>query len=458
MTIDLSKIPSVTRVLTEPGVVALKQRYSHDFIVDTIQDVLSSVRSNSIFQDMKTIVSKVEHQLSQKSKRTMVGAINATGVVLHTGLGRAVLSASAAHAVHEVARGHCILEIDTETGQRGSRQNHFTSLLTAFTGAESALVVNNNAAAVVLSIAALAGGKEVLISRGELVEIGGAFRIPEIIAASGAKLVEVGSTNRTRLSDFEKAITPSTGLILKCHPSNYRIVGFTEQPRVEDLVSLGAKHDIPVVNDLGSGAILDTLEFGISGTTTMSTALKSGVSAITASGDKLLGGPQCGLILGKAKVVAQMATHPLARAFRIDKLSLAALEATLREYQNMESVRNRIPTLRYLSRTIAELELLAAELELAIKEIVSQLSIGITTSESQVGGGSLPGEMLPTVCVRVSTGTSQKSANDIVYLLRMNSPAIFARVHANAVLLDPRTLECHDFATIANALSRIEME
>jgi L-seryl-tRNA(Ser) seleniumtransferase len=426
-------------------------------VVDAIRAELDLARAtrNGAAPTVNELVDKALSRAQSANTRTLRPAINATGVVLHTGLGRAVLSEAAREAVAEAAAGHSLVEIDPQTGRRGSRQAHVAGLLTELTGAEGAHVVNNNAGATFLAVTTLAAGSEVILSRGELVEIGGSFRMPDIIRASGAKLVEVGTTNRTRLSDYEEAITEQTGLILRCHPSNFKIVGFTEEVAASDLARLGEKHGIPVMDDLGSGAILDPESFGVAATATLRQAIASGVQVVTASGDKLLGGPQAGIILGRKDVVQRIAKHPLARALRVDKLTLAALEATLRLYRDPQRAAQQIPTLRYLSRTKEELRTMATKLKKLIeKRQPGVWRLELVDEQSEVGGGSLPGENLPTVCLRLQP-TNDQHIEDLARSLRLHDPAIFARIKEKALLFDPRTLEETDLATISGALSSL---
>ena len=366
------------------------------------------------------------------------------------------LSAAAQRAVQEVAAAHSVLEIERETGRRGSRRDHVRGLLCELTDAEDATVVNNCAGAVFLAVTTLAAGREVLISRGELVEIGGAFRMPDIIRASGATLVEVGTTNRTRLSDYANAITERTGLILRCHPSNFAIVGFTEEVPTADLVALGREHGLPVMDDQGSGALIAPSELGIGGKKgSLKDSLAAGCDVVTASGDKLLGGPQAGLILGLREPIERIAKHPLARALRVDKLTLAALEATLRLYLAPARALAEIPTLRYLTRTEPEIRRLAQRLKQKLQTVLppDRFLVALVPERSQVGGGSLPGEDLPTVCVALRARDSVPSPDDIAAHLRRHMPPVFARIKADAVLFDPRTLEPEELSLIAQAVS-----
>lgn len=459
--ISFRALPSVARLLENPVVQAALERLPRRVVVEALRAELENARRLLSGNDRpllshQELIARAIRRAEQRQRPSLRPAINATGVILHTGLGRSVLSEAAARAIAEVAGRHSVLEIEPETGKRGSRQSHIQSLLCDLTGAESALVVNNNAGATFLAVTALASGREVIISRGELVEIGGSFRMPDIIRASGAMLIEVGTTNRTRIRDYEAAITERTGLLLRCHPSNFRILGFTEETRAQELVQLGRTQGLPVMDDLGSGAILDLSVFGTGPTTTLREAVASGCDVITASGDKLLGGPQAGLILGKRKVIEQIAHHPLARALRCDKLTLAALEATLRLYLDEETARREIPTLRYLSRSYEQLEGMAGRLLEAIAEVAgSVFGLETVAEQSQVGGGSLPGEDLPTCCVRVRPTGSGLSVEDMAACLRRYAPAIFARIKDQALLLDPRTLEEEEFAEIAGAFGSI---
>lgn len=441
--------------MEQPAIVDALGRLPRAVVVDALRTVISDARSDlngGAPLPVEAFVEQAIRRAEAAQQPALRRAINATGVVLHTGLGRAVLSQAARDAMAQVASGHSTLEIDAESGKRGARQEHVSALLCELTGAEAAAVVNNNAGATFLSVTALAAGKEVIISRGELVEIGGSFRMPDIIRASGARLVEVGTTNRTRVKDFDRAITEETGLLLRCHPSNFKVVGFTEEVAAADLARLGHERGIPVMDDLGSGAVVDTSLLGAGPTTTLRAAVESGCDVVTASGDKLLGGPQAGIIIGKAEYVKRIIKHPLARALRIDKLTLAALEATLRLYRDPERAQREIPTLRYLSRTRDELRQMAEELRAAIESNgKGSVKAELTEEHSQVGGGSLPGENLPTVCVRVQPPKGL-SVNELAARLRANNPPVFARIKEGGLLLDPRTLEREEFGEVVAAL------
>ncbi|MCW3055664.1 MAG: L-seryl-tRNA(Sec) selenium transferase [Chthonomonadales bacterium] len=460
----MRSLPSVQRLLAAPEVAVLGEKLPAALVTESVRSVLDAARQalsvrNGLRPEAPTeaiLTKRVVVEANRRAAPSLTGAINATGVVLHTGLGRARLAAEAVAAIAEVAAGHSPVEIERESGKRGARRDHVRDLLCELTGAEDATVVNNCAGAVLLAVTTLAAGREVLISRGELVEIGGAFRMPDIIRASGATLVEVGATNRTRLSDYVNALSERTALILRCHPSNFALVGFTEETPTPALVELGRKHGIPVMDDQGNGAILSPATLGVPGQGSLPESLAAGSDIVTASGDKLLGGPQAGLLLGSRVAVERMTTHPLARALRVDKLTLAGLEATLRLYRDPEQARLAIPTLRYLTRTLPELRRLAIRLKARIQTVLpaERFTVALVSERSQVGGGSLPGEDLPTVCVAVR-GLAL-SPDRIAAHLRRNHPPVFARIHHEAVLFDPRTLDPEEFAAITDALRDLE--
>ncbi|MGC8666999.1 MAG: L-seryl-tRNA(Sec) selenium transferase [Chthonomonadales bacterium] len=444
-------LPAVGRLLEDPRIVDAQRGVSRRALVEALRSVLQEARMAGTHPSADDLVEAALAQVLAFQRRSLKRAINATGVILHTGLGRAVLCEAARRAIAEVAEGHCTLEIDLTTGRRGDRQLHVSSLLSELTGAESAAVVNNNAGAVLLAVTVLAAGREVVISRGELVEIGGSFRMPDIIRASGARLVEVGTTNRTRLEDYEDAMGPDTGLILRCHPSNFRIVGFTEEAPAEGLVELGRRAGVPVMEDLGSGALLQSVARGAGPVGTLGSSIQSGFDIVTASGDKLLGGPQAGIIVGKQRCVERIRRHPMARALRVDKLTLAALEATLRVYRDAETAAKEIPALRYLFRTRAQIGEMAGRLEALIREQAGSAAEVVTVEGvSQVGGGSLPGEELPTLCVAVRPLAITEEA--LAACLRNADPPVFGRLEHGILLLDPRTLEEEEIATVARAV------
>ncbi|GIV20475.1 MAG: L-seryl-tRNA(Sec) selenium transferase [Armatimonadota bacterium] len=441
----LRQIPAVSRLLQHKQLQEAIATHGRELVVECAREVLARLRERLqqgavIPTDMPSVVREILQAVERWRTPTLRRVINATGVVLHTGLGRAVLAEAARRAVAEVAQGHSMLEIDRETGERGDRIEHVRELLCRLTGAEDATVVNNNAGAVLLAVTVLAQGKQVLISRGQLVEIGGAFRMPDIIAQSGARLVEVGTTNRTRLSDYEQAITPDTALLLRCHPSNFRMVGFTEEVSAAELADLAHRHGLAVLDDVGSGCLVDTAQFGLEHEPTLQESVQAGCDVVTCSGDKLLGGPQAGIILGRKHLVQRIRKHPLHRALRVDKLTLAALEATLRLYLNSEQALCEIPTLRALAISADEIRRRARRLRRRLQAVLptERVTVRLREGMSAVGGGSLPGQQLPTtlVCLQPLQGSAQQLAR----ALRWQEPAVFARIEQDEVVIDPRTL------------------
>ena len=383
--------------------------------------------------------------------------INATGVILHTNLGRAPLCEEAIERICEVARGYSNLEYDLAKGERGLRYDHVRELLCALTGAEDALVVNNNAAAVLLVLNALSEGKEAIVSRGELIEIGGEFRIPDVMEKSGARLKEVGTTNRTRAADYERAIGPETGLILKVHTSNFKIMGFTEEADLVSLVELGRKRGVPVVDDLGSGCFIDLENYGLEREPTVRACIATGVDAVTFSGDKLLGGPQGGIIVGKKEVLARIRKNPLNRALRIDKLTLAALEATLVKYLKPAEALADLRVLRALTEPVAEVRKRARRLATLLRRAdVPGLRVALAEGVSMAGGGSLPTREIPTVLLDVQLGPFSAAA--LEGRLRRGATPVICRVADDRVLLDARTLDLEEFPLIRAALAAIAEE
>jgi L-seryl-tRNA(Ser) seleniumtransferase len=380
--------------------------------------------------------------------------INATGVILHTNLGRAPLSPEAQARLQEVAHHYSTLEFDLREGTRGSRQEHIEGLLTRLAGAEAALTVNNNAAAVFLSINTMAEGREVVVSRGELIEIGGSFRIPDVMRKAGAVLREVGTTNRTHARDYEAAIGDRTALLLKVHPSNFQMVGFTSEVSLTDLVDLGRQSGVPVMIDAGSGALTDLTPFGLKGEPTIQEAVRSGAELVTFSGDKLLGGPQAGIIVGKKVVVDRLRKNPLARAVRIDKLSLAALEATLRGYLEGEKGLATIPVLAMISCPLEEIQQRAKRVQAGL-QAQARPSVQVTIEEqrSEVGGGALPAESLPTYCIALHSPAV--ASHRLEAALRGADPAVVGRIKGEKVLLDLRTGREEEVALLIEAVGPI---
>ncbi|HEY3283572.1 MAG TPA: L-seryl-tRNA(Sec) selenium transferase [Armatimonadota bacterium] len=439
----LAALPSVDRLLRSDGALRLLEEHARPAVASALRQALEVVRSELKASngkgwrvpDEETLVAEASTLLERRAKGSLRRAINVTGVVLHTGLGRAVLAREAAAAVAAVAEGHSTLELDLESGERGSRQSHVEGALCGLTGAEAALAVNNNAAAVFLALSALARDAEVVVSRGQLVEIGGSFRVPDILQAGGARLVEVGTTNRTRIGDYRAAVTERTALLLLVHPSNYRVVGFTASPTVREVADLGRELGIPVMEDLGSGALVDLSAHGLAPEPVVRDSVEAGADLVCFSGDKLLGGPQAGLMVGRRELVRRCAAHPLARAVRCDKMTLAALAATLRLYEDGTAT-ERVPTLAALLRRPDDLLRQARRLASALRR--QGWSVQVVPGASQVGGGSLPGEDLPTTLV--SLDPAPLSAEDLARRLRLGNPPVLCRLHKERVLLDPRTL------------------
>jgi L-seryl-tRNA(Ser) seleniumtransferase len=396
------------------------------------------------------IAAAVADVAAEKAGPSLVPVINATGVVLHTNLGRAPLAPVALQAIEHAAGGYTNLEFDLATGARGSRQVHVEALLGALTGAEAAFVVNNNAAAVLLAINTVANGKEIVVSRGQLVEIGDSFRIPDVMVRAGGRLREVGTTNRTHLRDYEEAIGPETALILRVHRSNFQILGFTADIDVSDLVALAKRHGLPVMDDLGSGALLDLSLLGLRREPLAAEAIRAGVDLVTFSGDKLLGGPQAGILVGRRDLLARARRNPLARTVRIDKLSLAGLEATLRLYREPERARQEIPVLRMLSLSASMIGARADALAGALRSTLPEVGIAVEDETSEVGGGALPLQVIPTrvLALRPPRG----SATDLEGRLRRASPPVLVRIKEDRILLDLRTVAESEEATLLHAL------
>ena len=444
----LRRLPAVDRVMGTQPLTELSGRFPRVLLLEGAQQAVAELRckilrdpeaAQNLDLSPETAAARAAEIVRAQATSSLRRVINATGVLLHTNLGRAPLSSSALAAVESVAASYSNLEFDLPSGSRGHRYSHVEALLCRLTGAEAATVVNNNAGALVLVLAALAGGREVIVSRGELVEIGGSFRVPEVMAASGCRLREVGTTNKTHLADYERAIGTETGLLLKVHTSNYRIVGFTSAVSGPELVGVGADRSLPVVEDLGSGMLFDLSPFGLPREPTVSEAVASGLDAVTFSGDKLLGGPQAGLIVGKKWALEKIRRHPLARALRIDKMTLAALEATLRHYLEHEEAVREIPVLRMLSLTAEETRLRSEALAEAVAAALGDgATVETVTETSQVGGGALPLTELPGFAVALTP--RGLSVDDLAARLREGLPPVVARIQEGRLLLNPRTL------------------
>ncbi|MBI4767614.1 MAG: L-seryl-tRNA(Sec) selenium transferase [Deltaproteobacteria bacterium] len=453
----LKKIPSVTLLLEEQEFRQLAAWNSRKYLVHMIRELLADKRKAILSGqetelDLPTLWRELEIRLKTSAESHLRRVINGTGVVIHTNLGRSLLAAQALEQIQTTARYYSNLEFDLQSGQRGSRYSHVEDLLIELTGAEAAMVVNNNAAAVLLALNTLAKGKEVVVSRGQLVEIGGSFRIPEVMTRSGALLREVGTTNKTHLRDYEAVLSDQTTLLLKVHTSNYRIVGFTAEVPLEDLVALGQRHGLPVMEDLGSGSIIDVSRFGLEKEPTVGEVVRAGADIVTFSGDKLLGGPQAGIIVGRKNYIQALRSNPLNRALRIDKLTLAALEATLKLYRNEDQASQHIPTLAQLSISLSELQERARRLfRLLKKNPAAGLKIEIIPTTSQVGGGALPLSFMNSYALAFSS--EEESVSEIEKKFRSFSPPIIGRIEKEKFLLDVRTLQKEDFPFIARCLT-----
>ncbi len=439
-------IPKVDVLLEDQVVSQAIEIYGRELVMEAIHTQLDMVRKKigacQSLKEAENCLSDLPNDIVECTKRmtkpVMRKVVNATGTVLHTNLGRAPISKEHISHVAEIATGYSNLEYNLEEGKRGERYSHFEELLCKITGAEAAMAVNNNASAVMLILHALGGGGEVIVSRGELVEIGGKFRIPDVMALSKAKLVEIGTTNKTHFSDYENAITEQTKVLLKVHTSNYRIVGFTDSVPMADLVPLGKKYDIPVVEDLGSGVLLDLSKYGITYEPTVQDALRAGADVVSFSGDKLLGGPQAGIIVGKKKYIDMMKKNQLTRALRIDKFTATALEVVLMEYLSEERAIRHIPALRMITMKEEELQAKAKQLQARLKGMQLLAELGVEPCESQIGGGSLPLEKIPSYAVTIKPKNC--STAELEERLRKLQVPIIPRVQNDKIYIDVRTL------------------
>lgn len=462
MSNPLRSLPAVHDLLAAPAFVRMLEQYPREAVVeavrgrmDQLREELKSGKETNGQIDAQQLAGQIQEQLSAETKPRLRQVINATGVLLHTNLGRAPMAQGAAEAAAEAARGYLNLELDLETGKRSNRPDAVRAWLNRLLGSESATVVNNNAAATVIALRALAQGKEVIVSRGQLVEIGGSFRIPEIMATSGAILREVGSTNITRIEDYARAISDQTALLLRVHCSNYRVIGHTETPGLDELLALGRLHNIPVVDDIGSGALVDLGEWGLRDEPLAKTSLALGADLVMFSGDKLLGGPQCGILAGKAELIGKIEKDPLMRAFRVDKMTLAALEATLRIYLNPDKALEEIPLLRMLETPIAVLQERAYLLARLLGSLPG-LSANVQNTQAFVGGGSLPDRAIPSIAIALRCSTL--SETELAYRLRTSEPAVMGRVEEGQVLLDLRAVFTDQYQALADAVRSICQE
>ena len=434
-------LPSVDKLLHSASGQQLVQRFSRTMTLEAVRASISharaQIRQGASCPSSVEILTVAEHILDVSQRPNLQPVINGTGVIINTNLGRSPLSKEALQAVQRVAGGYSNLEYELDAGERGSRHSHVASLLCELTGAEAALVTNNNAAAVLLALSALAAGREVIISRGQLVEIGGGFRVPDVMSQSGCKLVEVGTTNRTRLSDYAAAITERTALLLTVHPSNFQIVGFTESTAVEALAELAHENGLLLMDDLGSGCLLASERYGLGHEPMPQESIAAGADVVCFSGDKLLGGPQAGILVGKAAVLERISKHPLMRAVRIDKMTLASLEATLRHYQR-EEAETHIPIWRMIAASPRSIDGRAASWVSKLQQygIPARMQRG----ESTVGGGSLPGKTLPTTLLALDAGNVAMPLDELAKHLRLRNSPIIVRIQSDTLLVDPRTV------------------
>ncbi len=445
---SLRNLPSVEAILQSNEAQIWIKSFGRPLTVEAVRDALEQAREiyrkNDHLPDRNKIYQSIETLLKDWTLPTLQPVINASGVVLHTNLGRAPLSLAALDALQAVSLGYSNLEYDLKNGKRGSRLVHAEALLQRITGVEAALVVNNNAAAVLLVLSALARRRSVVIARSQLVEIGGGFRIPDVLKQSGARLLEIGTTNRVHLSDFETALEESPALILRAHRSNFRIVGFTSEPELAEISALAHQSDVAVVDDLGSGSLLDTARFGLGHEPTVQESLAAGADLVCFSGDKLLGGPQAGIIIGRSSLIAKLKNHPLARAIRADKLCLAALSATLIHYLKDEAERE-IPIWQMISSRPEQLRLRA-------ESWANHLGFGqVIPGLSTIGGGSLPEETLPTFLFAIPSANPDRTLAE----MRRSSPPVIARLEKDHILLDPRTVLPNQDGALLSTLNRL---
>ena len=436
-------LPAVDRILRSAEGCALIERYGRALVLDAVRAALAECRDSGKAASVAAIIADSADRLSQLMRPSQRRVFNLTGTVLHTNLGRAPLPEAAIAAAAAAMRDPSTLEYDTETGRRGERDDHISGWLTRLTGAEAALAVNNNAGALVLALNALAHGLETIVSRGELIEIGGSFRLPDIMARAGTRLREVGTTNRTHLADYAAAIGPQTGLILKAHTSNYAIQGFTAAVPAAKLAALAREHAIPFVEDLGSGSLVDLEAWGLPHEPTVSEALSQGADLVTFSGDKLLGGPQAGLVVGRADLVARLAKNPLKRALRLDKIRLAALEAVLRLYADPGRLAERLPALRLLARPQSEITVLGQRLLPVVEKTLKGIAeAGLVDTRSQIGSGALPVSLLPSTALALRPiSPSGAAVETLARRLRALPVPVIGRIETGCVLLDLRCLE-----------------
>lgn len=461
----LRKLPSVDEIITSKEIKDILEYYDREIIVNASRSVLNDVRKKILVENIlpadndfsvETLGDAVVQWLKNRYETTsLTYAVNATGIIMHTGLGRSLLAPTVQEAIKQVIQGYCTLAIEPESGRRGHRDVHLEKILCDITGAEAATTANNNAAATMLILNTLAKGKEVIVSRGQLVEIGGAFRLPQVMETSGCILKEVGTTNKTHLKDYAAAINENTGAILRVHHSNYRIDGFFEEPSIEELITVGRKHNVAVIDDLGSGAFVDLEPYGLKNEPKVQDSVKAGADVSCFSGDKLIGGPQAGIIVGKKAIIDQIKKNQLSRAFRLGKITIAGLIAACKLFLNKKKLNQNHPTFAMLSAPLQELKERAEK----IVDCCSGSSLAafsVTQGVSQVGSGAVPAETVPTYLI--SLIPKKISSQRLAHRLRSNQPPIFPRLHQETILLDLRTIQPYEDTIVRDALQKISKE
>ena len=455
---QFKNLPSVTELLESRSLKTLVDRVSHNVVVDGVRSFLDDLRDDvrksspeGNLPDVGELAERIARRILQGEQPSLRPVINATGILLHTGLGRAPLADAAVDEMIRVARDYASVELDLPSGRRSRRVDAVEGLLRQITGAESAVVVNNNAGATTLALAAIAGGREVVVSRGQLIEIGGSFRLPDVMETSGAKLREVGTTNKTHKRDYAEAIGDQTAALMRVHTSNFVVVGFTASVSLEDLVQLGREHDLAVIDDIGSGAVMDLSQYGIKGEPVAADSIAAGADLVLFSGDKLLGGPQCGIIVGKRRLVEQIAAHPMMRALRVDKVTLAALGATLRLHRDPKRAASEIPLLQLLSTPAENLKNRAERLAPQIEACEAVSSARAVEDKAYLGGGSVPDQQLATWCIAIQP--HEINVDKLAASLRTGSPALVGRVQRDELLIDLRSVMPRQDQQIVEAIS-----
>lgn len=459
---DLRNIPSVSKLLESPTLRSLVDRVGHHAVVEGVRQRIDELRekvqqaSETYVPAFAELADEIAEGIRRETRPTLRPTINATGILLHTGLGRAPLANVAIEAMRSVAGDYASVELDLTSGKRSQRVVAVEALLRERTGAEAACVVNNNAGATMLALAAVSAGREVIVSRGQLIEIGGSYRLPDVMSTSGAVLREVGTTNRTHLADYRQAINENTAALLLVHPSNFVVEGFTKSVELRELVALGREHDIPVIHDIGSGALIDMTRYGFRGEPVAEESIRQGADLVLFSGDKLLGGPQCGIAVGRSKWIAKLAIHPMARALRVDKLTLAALAATLRLYRKVEIAEREIPLLALLSTPLESLETRARALAAHVNSSEGLPAAEAVEDSTYLGGGSIPTQQMSTWCVSLEAG--EDKVDRLAAALRTGTPSVVGRVQRGQLFLDLRSVFPRQDDSLLRAIKQLGSE